>query len=334
MGGLSWGNAAAGASALAFALLAAEFGEAIAEMLYGQFRAEVVSSWNPEQPWRLHSFELRQWLASSITTRRLLAQMSGEPAPLLVARVYPWAEGSSVDASWADALTVLSTGEMAFDGEAIRMCERHGKLARLVAAGGVVWSEVVPIDRLRELVPPLVDGCELRLLRYPSLGHAAALPANYDGCCLVRWRRWHGSDGPVAAVVVSELTGELAAAVGLTNESTTITNRATWLATVLRAELDVAPERQIYVEHLPARGVRSPGGWDVTADFSRVTGDWKEGPLVLDAAPAGLAVQMSNPRWSYFSRDAAEQLTGISLDDTAMLAAWNSWPATIEGARR
>lgn len=334
MGGLTWGADGSGAAALAFALLAAEYGEAIAELLYPQLRDEVVMSWHPNQPWRLHSHELRRWLTSSITARRLLAQMSGEPTPLLSARLYPWADGSSIEAGWPDALAVLNTGVLAFDGEAVSAWQREGELARLEAAGGVVWCEAGPVERLRELVPPLVAGCELRVLRYPGLGHATALPADYDGCCLVRWRRWHGPDGPMAAVVVSELTGELAAAIGITNESTTITNRAPWLATVLRAELDVPPESFIYVEHLPARGTRRPGGWDTAADFSRVSGDWNKEPAMLDVAPAGLAPQMSTHRWAYLSRDAAEQLTGISLDDTAMLAAWNAWPATIQRARR
>ncbi len=333
LGGMSWGNTAAGAAALAFALLAAEFGEAIAELLYPQLRDEVVASWHPDHPWRLHSHELRQWLASSITTRRLLAQMSAGPVPLLKARVHPWAEGSSIEAGWPDALAVLNIGVLAFDGEAITAWQREGELARLEAAGGV-WCEAGPVERLRELVPPLVAGCELRVLRYPGLGHATALPADYDGCCLVRWRRWHSPDGPMAAAVISELTGALAASTGLSNESTTITNRAAWLATVLRAELDVPPERLILIEHLPPRGARRRDAWEIAADFARVTGDWIEWPQAPDSAPAGLEPQCFDPRWSYLSRDAAEQLTGISLDDTAMLAAWNAWPATIEGSRR
>lgn len=334
LGSLTWGNAGTSASALAFALLTAEFGEAIAETLYVEFRDEVVRGWNADQPWRLHSHELRRWLTSSITARRLLAQMSSEPTPLLSIRVYPWADGSGIEAAWPDALTVLKTGVLAFDGEVITTWRREGELVRLEAAGGVVWCEAGPIERLRELMPPLVAGCELRVLRFPGQGHAMALPADYDGHCLVRWRRWYDPDGPIAAVIVSELTGALAAAVGITNESTTITNRAPWLATVLRAELEVAPERLIYVEHLPARGRWRPGAWDIAADFSRVAGDWSEEPTACDTAPASLVPRMTTARWASLSRDAAEQLTGILLDDTAMLAAWNAWPATIEGAQR
>jgi len=115
---------------------------------------------------------------------------------------------------------------------------------------------------------------------------------------------------------------------------TTITNRAAWLATVLRAELDVPPERLILVEHLPARNGCRRDTWEIGADFSRVTGDWIDWPQSSDASPAGLAPQLFSSHWVYLSREAAEQRTGISLDDTAMLAAWNAWPATIEGVRR
>lgn len=333
-GGLSWGYGGSGVSALAFALLAAEFGEGVAELLYKPFRDDMVAGWKSDQPWRILSREIRRWAVGHITTGRMLARMDGKTVPLLAARVYPWADGTSIEAGWPDVVSVLNTGVLAFDGEAVRAWRREGDLASLEATGGVIWCEAEPIERLRELVPPLVAGCELRLLRYPALGHATAIPVSYEGRCLIRWRRWHGPQGLQASVVVSELEGELTEQVGLHNESTVITNRVPWLATVLRAELDVPPERFIYIEHLPARGGRRPGGWESPADFSLVTCDWTEASMSPDHAPPWITLQARSERWKYLSRDTAEQLTGISLDDTALRAAWNAWPATIEGARR
>lgn len=337
-GDLTWGYGGSGVSALAFSLLAAEVGEAVAELLYKPFRDDVVAGWNADLPWRLHSHEIRRWAVSHITTRRLLAGMRGEQAPLLTARVYPWVDGSSIDAGWPDALAVLNTGVLAFNGEAVSAWRREGELARLETAESVLWCEADPIERLRELVPPQVAGMELRLLRYPALFGGVLLPATYEGRCLVRWRSWHSSDGPQAVVVVSALDGELAQQLDFRNDSTTITNRVTWLASVLCHELcsalDVPPERCTYIEHLPARGRKIGQRWESPADFSLVTADWSETPLPPDDAPAGLAWYAHNARWVSLSRAAAEARMGMALDDDALRAAWHAWPATIAGARR
>lgn len=310
IGGMSWGYGGAGTRALAFALLAAEVGEALAAATCHRFRDEVVAHWPQGEPWRLRGTDVQAWLRAEVSSWRVLATLEPGPVALLTARIATWLDGSGRDGATESRLAVLSSSTLALDGEPVAW-QREGDLARLSTAdtGEVWWCDLAPLDDLRAFTPPFVDGWELRRLRFPGLGREHAVPAAYDGQCLVRLRRWHGPSAPVGFAVISDLDGPLADQIGLRNEATSVTNRIELLATVLRADLDVPTQHLAVVTHT----IEPTTGQD---RFDLATFAWNEHG------------QASQAQWTHLGGMAeAQRLTGCPLDTEGMVAAWHAWPS-------
>jgi hypothetical protein len=159
------------------------------------------------------------------------------------------------------------------------------------------------------------DRRETFYLRYPALHHGQTPPETYQGICAVRARLV--SDR--AVIIVSALDGALAEALKLRNRSTSITNRIEWIAPVLRQKYGTLAGSLIYIEHYPARGMRTGQGWETPAKYEGVSFLWVEPSGGPDEPPDASLVAI-DPDWRRLPIETVAELYGSEISDAVLVA--------------